>query len=65
MWEDRKMKAKYIYNICLEDSNLMHEYEIRANSYKEAVEKAKIKFVKQNYNPKKIKASMIGREVNY
>lgn len=59
------MKAKYIYHISIKDSNLMDEYEIMANSYKEAVEKAKIRFVKQNYNPKKIKASMIYKEVNY
>lgn len=31
------MKAKYIYCIYLEDGNLMDEYDIRANSYKEAV----------------------------
>ena len=58
------MKAKYIYHICIKDINLMGEYEIRANSYKEAVEKAKIMFVKQNYDPKKIKAFMIYKKVN-
>lgn len=58
------MKNKFIYNITVEDRNLTATYEIKANSSKEAKEKAKRKFIKDIYDPSHIKCYLTSKENN-
>lgn len=58
------MKKNNIYTIDVYDAHICTSYTIPADTFKEASEKAKKKFVKEFYNPKKVKCHMADKTQN-
>lgn len=58
-------KKNYIYTIQVADRNVYTTYVIRAANYAEAKEKAKAKFIKEVYDPKKITYDMLDKQLEF
>ena len=58
-------KKKYLYDVTVEDYNMMDTfYNIPADTYQEAAEKAKKRFIKRYWNRKLLKAHMETKSEN-
>lgn len=58
-------KKKYTYRIYVESYGEGDVYTVQADSLAEAKEKAKKKFIKEYWNPKKLKCYNEHREINF
>lgn len=58
------MKKKYIYTIHIEDKNICNVIELKADSYREAAEKAKNKFIRENWQRKFLRTKMTDKTDN-
>jgi len=58
-------KKKYLYDVTVEDYSMMDTfYNIPADTYQEAAEKAKKRFIKRYWNRKLLKAHMETKSEN-
>ena len=58
-------KKKYLYDVTVEDYSMMDTfYNIPADTYREAAEKAKKRFSRQYWNRKLLKAHMESKSEN-
>ena len=58
-------KKKYLYDVTVEDYSMMDTfYNIPADTYQEAAEKAKMRFIKRYWNRKLLKAHMETKSEN-